>query len=618
MIFKIENKYISREIIFENSVSQKSVVTDKISGCKFENDGKEDLIAIPGLDLSEFDVSFKENSIIFKSPFHTLIWEFKVFDTLPFIESRIGIKGIPINTNYQNDSLGEGVESAKNIVNYKDYSDGLGCPYKHITLEKIEFFDRTDYTNHLVSKERLPLYYTGYNKLNGHIFVLCDNASEQECVIIKNAPCSEAHINKQTEDFISAGASNIHISASGIDMGKINENDYTYSYPVAIGVCKSSARTEFIKNYYTECSFKKNRYIMSNTWGDCNGDSRVCEEFVIGEIKHAAQIGIDIVQIDDGWQKGITANSRLKKGGQWGSYRSAEPDFWEINQEKFPNGLENICKAANNLGVEVGLWFSPDSMNDYSSWELDAQTMLDLYKKYGIRYFKLDGITVSNKECERNIVKMLKTVKAVSGDEITFNMDITNGKRFGFFVEREYGDLFVENRYTDVPNYYPHDTLRNLWKLSNYFPAQRMQFEVLNNKRNAEKYDGNDILAPNNYSIDYIFASVMAAKPLMWTELSSLSEEDAQHLKSIISVYKKYRDDFVSVSPIFDEPNGFSLTGFYIAGQKNNYVILIREFCENDTFENVTVKEVLYTNDCDAELAPARLTKKAAYLFGIV
>ncbi len=127
-----------------------------------------------------------------------------------------------------------------------------------------------------------------------------------------------------------------------------------------------------------------------------------------------------------------------------------------------------------------------------------------------------------------------------------------------------------------------------------------------------------DNVAPNNYSIDYIFASVMAAKPLMWTELSSLSEEDAHHLKSIISVYKKYRDDFVSVSPIFDEPNGFSLTGFYIAGQKNNYVILIREFCENDTFENVTVKEVLYTNDCDAELAPARLTKKASYLFGIV
>lgn len=97
--------------------------------------------------------------------------------------------------------------------------------------------------------------------------------------------------------------------------------------------------------------------------------------------------------------------------------------------------------------------------------------------------------------------------------------DITAEQRMGYLAAREYGTLFVENRYTDFGNYYPHRTLRNLWMLARYVPAQRMLFELLNPARNTERYRA-DPLAPGRYTADYLFASVMAAQPLLWMELS--------------------------------------------------------------------------------------------------
>ena len=38
----------------------------------------------------------------------------------------------------------------------------------------------------------------------------------------------------------------------------------------------------------------------------------------------------------------------------------------------------------------------------------------------------------------------------------------------------EYGNIFLENRYTDWGNYFPYRTLRNLWQLSRYVPAERI------------------------------------------------------------------------------------------------------------------------------------------------
>ena len=109
----------------------------------------------------------------------------------------------------------------------------------------------------------------------------------------------------------------------------------------------------------------------------------------------------------------------------------------------------------------------------------------------------------------------------------------------------------------------------------------------------------------------------MAAKPLLWMEMSGLDDESRNCLSKLIKVYQKYRQDFVKVTPVLEKPSGFSLTGFLIEGRKEKYVILLRELSEKIEFP-YTVKEILSTNDPAAQTAPVVLTKERSYLFGIL
>lgn len=616
LCFSIGNEYIERKVFFQNGVPVRGDIMNKKTGAIWASDGKEPLIAFSGIDFCGAHVRLFEKSVEILGKDFKLVWEFNVFDNIPVIESRIGLKGRKRSIIENKPVGGDGIEGVFDEPSYKDYADGLGCCSNHVSLTVTKFFDRTDYTNYLVDRKMVPLYNMyGIGRYSGHIFTLREEITGEECLIVKNAPCAYAHYNKRCEDFISAPISNIHIASSGIDTSELDENKFTYSYPIAVGVSEKHGSDELFSKYYTSEYKRKKTYIMSNTWGDRNNDKCVCEEFILSEIDRAQQLRADIVQIDDGWQEGITANSALSSGGCWcGGYRNSNPDFWEINRKKFPNGFKKIVDTAKEKNILIGLWFSPDNYGDYEEWEKDADTILGFYKNFGIRYFKLDGIKIDNRTCEENIYKMLQKVNKESDKKIVFNMDITNGKRFGYLFHKEIGDLFVENRYTDTTNYYPHNTLRNLWDLSHYIPAERLQMEVLNNKRNIDKY--NDILAPGEYDIDYIFASVMAANPLLWMELSALDEESVRRLRGIISVYKEYRDDFKRVIPILDRPSGFSLTGFKIEGKKHNYVILLRELSEECNFD-IDVKKILITNDDSASCSPARLNRKRSYLFGI-
>ena len=156
-----------------------------------------------------------------------------------------------------------------------------------------------------------------------------------------------------------------------------------------------------------------------------------------------------------------------------------------------------------------------------------------------------------------------------------------------FALQKQYSTIFVENRYTDWGNYYPHRTLRNLWNLSRVFPTEKFQFEVLNQKRNKNIYDKEDIFCPSVYSADYIFASVMVSNPLLWMEMSSLDNEQLRQLSDIISVYKNERYKMTKgiVTPIGNCPDGKSYTGFQIDLQNGHgYLILLKEFCDDNSY----------------------------------
>lgn len=178
-----------------------------------------------------------------------------------------------------------------------------------------------------------------------------------------------------------------------------------------------------------------------------------------------------------------------------------------------------------------------------------------------------------------------------TGWKAVLNLDATAGRRGGYFFFNEYGNIFLENRYTDWGNYYPYWSLRNLWMLSRYVAPQSLQIEFLNKWRNKEKYAG-DKFAPSTYSFDYLFAITMAAQPLAWFEASNLPDE-AFPTGGVIQKYKTVQHDFHTgyVFPVGDEPSGKSWCGFQSVKDRKGYFLLFRESNEEESFDMDTFFE---------------------------
>ena len=209
--------------------------------------------------------------------------------------------------------------------------------------------------------------------------------------------------------------------------------------------------------------------------------------------------------------------------------------------------------------------------------------MIGYYHQYGIRTFKIDGVNIPTKLAEINFRKFLDKVNRETNNNIVINFDVTNQKRGGYHYLNENGNLFLENRYTDSQNYFPYTTLRNLWMLSKYVPAQNLQIEFLNKWRNTEKY-GNDPFAPINYSFDYLFAVTMAGQPLAWFEASRLPDKAFPEVVPVIKKYREIQSGFHkgNILPIGDEPSGISWTGFQSIQKNGGYFLIFRENNNNE------------------------------------
>lgn len=215
--------------------------------------------------------------------------------------------------------------------------------------------------------------------------------------------------------------------------------------------------------------------------------------------------------------------------------------------------------------------------------------------------FKIDGLTIGSKRAEENLRKFFDRVLADTGNAVMFNLDATASRRGGYHMFNEYGNIFLENRYTDWGNYYPYWTLRNLWQLSKYVPAERLQVEFLNKWRNADKYQG-DAFAPGAYDFAYLFATTMAGQPLAWMEASNLPEE-AFAVKELVNAYRVVQHDFHKglILPVGEEPSGRSFTGFQsLTDADEGYLLLYRE----DTPVANGVFETWLPEGCRVSLVP--------------
>jgi alpha-galactosidase len=306
---------------------------------------------------------------------------------------------------------------------------------------------------------------------------------------------------------------------------------------LALGFCAIDECESLCRSYFRHARKPVSLVTMSNTWGDRNGFSRVCRDFVLKEIDSAKQIGVDIVQIDDGWQVGSTADlSRRDENGS----REFLGDFWDLDINKFPNGMKEITDYAEKLGIKVGMWFAPESHNSFALLDRDISVLKKAYDEWGIRFFKLDMYYVTNQIQRDKFLRLLSAIYSF-GPDVSVQLDVTRSNRLNYICGREYGTVFVENRYTKTGNAFPHRVLRNLWMISKYIPTSKFQFELINPDLNDESYACGDPFKPSLFTMDYLFATVMLSNPLFWMEMQFLPKNRRDEMANILSVYKGFR-----------------------------------------------------------------------------
>jgi hypothetical protein len=445
----------------------------------------------------------------------------------------------------------------------------------------VEFHDVTDHHNSLLEEHRFISYH--HKKAwNGNLLLARDFTSGDGLFILKEAPCSDMQVGSRPGDFYTKNG-RFQVVGIGFEPADILPDDWTRLYGSVMGVSGNDEVSEALAlRAYQKTARRQEDMVMMNTWGDRSQDGRVSEDFCLQELDKAARLGVTIYQIDDGWQVGKSPAS-VVKGGSFDNIW-ARAGYWDLDPVKFPHGLSPIVEKARRLGIEIGLWFNPSVQDDLADWEKDAAVLTGLWKKYGIRIFKIDGLILPSKAAERNLRRLLDRVREESGDEVVFNMDVTNGRRIGYNWFTEYGNIFLENRYTDWGNYYPYKTLRNLWQLSRYVAPERFQIEFLNPWRNPDKYPAADAFAPKNYSFDYIIGTSLAAQPLAWMEASNLPEE-AFAAGDLLRAWRVIAPALHAgtILPIGEEPSGLAWTGFQsIIDGQHGYLIVYRENTPSD------------------------------------
>lgn len=355
---------------------------------------------------------------------------------------------------------------------------------------------------------------------------------------------------------------------------------------------------------------------LSNTWGDGNRDACINEGFLMKEIDAGAELGVDIVQVDDGWQKGRSANSSaLAKGekGRWGSWWDVE-GFWDVDPVRFPRGLEPVVAAAKARGMKFGLWFGPDSTDEAKYWEKDADFLLSMHRRFGIDYFKLDSMKTQTPLALERQTRLMDRLIGESGGRITVDLDVTAGVRPGYFGFPKVGPVFVENRYiraNDKRLWWPHLTLRNFWSLCHVVDPVRLRMEVLNPRRMPELYPVDDPLAPSRWPEDAIFAISMFASPLGWFEIQNLSTETVAAWRPLIARWKHEREQIHAgyLYPVGARPDGISWTGFVSVSKDgvSGSALLFRELSEKSGF-NLDLAMFVPTSDVSIERIGGRGT----------
>lgn len=409
---------------------------------------------------------------------------------------------------------------------------------------------------------------------------ICIETADRGLAIIKESHKCVNQSGVDTGEFIIDGA---RVSVTGLGLTPFDNAGGFWADNVGrwrscwatwmIGYQGGEAERQLAIKQFDRCRYpfrpQRDRWIMSNTWGSRGageGSRSAAEQAnVLRELQSANDLGIELVQIDDGWQTAADEPEPV-----------AKERSWRPSTTRWPDGWNPLRKVADELGVELGLWLP---------WYVDLEKIDWNIQAGGFRRIKLDFMNLhSRHDIEAIETKVEQLVKRQT-HPLGVNWDATeNAGRMGYFFGRDHGNIYLANRENGPAplkrlnhiRYTPRLMLRDAWHLAHYINLNQIQLSVQNIDRVIT-----DLSNCDHYTHDYCFAITLMAVPLFFQETQFYSPQARESLRPEIQLYKQHRDAMLVgyVFPIGEEPCDAAWTGFqsHDAGANCGYLTVFRE-----------------------------------------
>lgn len=418
-----------------------------------------------------------------------------------------------------------------------------------------------------------PLFLTEDNNWASGLSVEYNKGENGICVVKESPKC----VNQQAHNTGSyyAGPNGLAVTGWGLTPDEIVTDRYRECWATWTIVWTAGndgmqmALKQFDRARYPVFP-ERDMFILSNTWGPADPDgARFTEEdYLMKEIPALSKLGIDVMQIDDGWQK----------GGRFNDAHGFTP--------KYKNGWRDIKAEADKYGLRFGLWVTAQ-----------LSTVEELNKnvdELGFVSWKADFDHLASRSDYETRIKKYREVLKHAWMKTQFTLcPEYDDPRYGWYYCKEYGSIYFQNLQESLPAHLtmvPYQVLRQHWLMAKYFNSNKLQVMLQNPKRtNPERSD-----APQ-YSHSYCFAMGVPFVPCFFQSAQYLDVQGQEELQHFISLYKKHREAIFNcyTFPIGDKPDNQSWSGFQMINENeksNNYILLFRELHNNQTQKRVQLK----------------------------
>ncbi len=349
---------------------------------------------------------------------------------------------------------------------------------------------------------------------------------------------------------------------------------------------------EYLYRWITEDMYSRAPLFYYNTWGwqrsaGYRGEDEravLTEKRIIEEIEYAADLGIDLFVLDDGWQNNF---------GDW------LPD-----SEKLPDGLEPVREKLEEKGIMFGIWLALFAHDPYAevaqenpewiildengepeigNWDRQVFNFVGPYMDYfievnkrliddGVRYFKWDGMDRHlndsphnyhgdesrppegrraryGYELTRHVTRAIAELKEYQED-VVVEVDITEPNRsVGLDILSEGRYFWMNNGsswYDDMTRYRAKSTRFPLHRYGSFFPPVLMtvaNYPHDEPKHRAQRYN--------------VHSSIVGGRGF-WGDLEAMSQEERQRVAEYIGPAQRVAGTVAGVRPEIEGEVGAS------------------------------------------------------------